>query len=515
MEFRVLGQVEVLQGNCSIPLGGPLQRAMLAHFLMHADEVMTVERLVDELWDETPPATAKAVVHSYISRLRKVLEPADRTGPLCHVLVTAPGGYLLTLQSDQLDLHRFERLVEQARQAKAEGRLEDAAARLCAALALWRGPALAGIGAERLRSVAHLLDERRLTVIEERIDLDLRLGRHRQLLDELQMLVAMHPFREGLVGQLMLALCGSGRRVDALNLYQTTRRTLVGELGIEPGPVLQQYQRQILTADPMVGPAVSPNARRTTRPSGGSSRCASSRLSDLHPFVQRMARRRMIGGELSVLDAGKTDGGPGGAPWEGSPPMTQLDEHGRPEPPLAGSETGILLGVLDYQRATLAWKCSGLDAAGLRATTAASSITLGGLLKHMAVLEESWFSRWLRGQEFGSPWNTADWDADPDWDWHSAAQDSPELLRALWQSAVDRSRCAVAEALADGGLEQLARRAWPDGRSPSMRWIVCHMIEEYARHNGHADFIRESVDRATGESPPVRRRWPGCEGRPR
>jgi DNA-binding SARP family transcriptional activator len=264
MEFRVLGQVEARQGNCSIPLGGPMQRAMLAHLLMHAGEAMTVERLVDELWDEMPPATAKAVVHSYISRLRKLLEPADRTGPGLHILVTAPGGYLLRLQPDQLDLHRFERLVEQARQAKAEGRLEAAAARFCAALALWRGPALAGIRAERLSSVAHRLDERRLTITEERIDLDLRLGRHHELVDELQRLAAMHPFREGLVRQLMLALCGSGRRVDALNLYQTTRRTLVGELGIEPGPALQQRQREILTTDPALGLTASPDVRPAT-----------------------------------------------------------------------------------------------------------------------------------------------------------------------------------------------------------------------------------------------------------
>jgi uncharacterized damage-inducible protein DinB len=179
--------------------------------------------------------------------------------------------------------------------------------------------------------------------------------------------------------------------------------------------------------------------------------------------------------------------------------MTDLDEHGRPEPPLAADETATLLGFLDYQRATLAWKCSGLDAAGLRATTAASSMTLGGILKHLAYVEDLWFSRWLHGQERQPPWDTVDWNADPDWDWESAAEDTPEELHALWQGAVDRSRSLVAEALADGGLEQLARRTWPDGRAPSLRWILTHMIEEYARHNGHADLLRESVDGQTGE----------------
>ena len=179
--------------------------------------------------------------------------------------------------------------------------------------------------------------------------------------------------------------------------------------------------------------------------------------------------------------------------------MTELDEQGRPEPPLASDETATLLGFLDFQRATLAWKCSGLDSSGLRATTAASSMTLGGLVKHLAFVEESWFSRWLHGRDRQPPWDAVDWQADPDWEWHSAAEDTPEQLFALWEGAVARSRSLVAEALADGGLDQLARRTWPNGDAPSLRWILVHMIEEYARHNGHADLLRESIDGLTGE----------------
>jgi uncharacterized damage-inducible protein DinB len=180
--------------------------------------------------------------------------------------------------------------------------------------------------------------------------------------------------------------------------------------------------------------------------------------------------------------------------------MTIFDEQGRPEPPLAGDEAATLFGFLDFQRATLAWKCSGLDAAGLRATTAASTMTLGGILKHMALVEDAWFSRALYARDYEPPWDTVDWTADRDWEWHTAAEDSPAELFALWEAAVERSRANVASVLADGdGLGQLAQRTWSDGRAPSLRWIVCHMIEEYARHNGHADLLRESIDGATGE----------------
>ncbi|MGY1620858.1 DinB family protein [Geodermatophilus sp. SYSU D00965] len=179
--------------------------------------------------------------------------------------------------------------------------------------------------------------------------------------------------------------------------------------------------------------------------------------------------------------------------------MTDVDDQGRPEPPLAGDETATLLGFLEYQRATLAWKCRGLGAVGLRATVGASAVTLGGLLEHLAYVEDDWCSRWLRGRDRLPPWDAVDWRADPGWDWHSAAEDTPEQLRQLWEDAVVRSRAAVAEALADGGLGRPTRRTWPDRRAPSLRWVLVHLIEEYARHNGHADLLREAVDGRTGE----------------
>ncbi|MBO0811464.1 MAG: DinB family protein [Microlunatus sp.] len=179
--------------------------------------------------------------------------------------------------------------------------------------------------------------------------------------------------------------------------------------------------------------------------------------------------------------------------------MTITDDHGRPESPLASDEISTVVGFLEYQRATLSWKCSGLSTAGLNATVGASTMTLGGMLKHLAFYEDHWFSHRMCGNDRRPIWRDGHWDADPDWEWHSAADDSPAMLHDLWRGAVARSRDLLSETLADGGLDRMSRRNLPDGRTPSVRWIVMHMIEEYARHNGHADLIREAVDGLTGE----------------
>jgi uncharacterized damage-inducible protein DinB len=179
--------------------------------------------------------------------------------------------------------------------------------------------------------------------------------------------------------------------------------------------------------------------------------------------------------------------------------VTDIDEQGRPEPPLAADETDTLRGFLDFHRATFAWKCAGLDSGGLQTSVASSSMTLGGMMKHLALVEESWFGERLMNQDSLPPWNVIDWDSDPNWEWRTAAEDSPEQLRAQWEASVAYANAMTEEALSDGGVDQLARRKWPDGRAPSLRWILCHMIEEYARHNGHADLIREAIDGETGE----------------
>ena len=171
------------------------------------------------------------------------------------------------------------------------------------------------------------------------------------------------------------------------------------------------------------------------------------------------------------------------------------------EPPVAGNEADTMLGALERQRRYLAWKCGNLDSAGLQATLEPSTTTLGGLLKHLALVEDDYFSVKLGGRPWHAPWDTADWDADPDWEWHSAAGDSPDQLMALWEDAVGRSRDEINAAIARGGLDQLVAGARRGGQTPSLRRLIMDVIEEYARHVGHADLIRESVDGLVGEDP--------------
>jgi len=181
---------------------------------------------------------------------------------------------------------------------------------------------------------------------------------------------------------------------------------------------------------------------------------------------------------------------------------TPLDVPPLTGPPAAGTEVDTLLGALERNRRTFAWKCGGLDAAGLRKQHPPSTMTLGGLLKHLAIVEDEYFTGRVHDRELPAPWDSVDWDADPDWEWESAAADSPDELMGLWKASVDRSRKAVAEALAGGGVDQLAKRTGGDGQARSLRFILVDLIEEYARHTGHADLIRESVDGLVGEGIP-------------
>jgi uncharacterized damage-inducible protein DinB len=177
------------------------------------------------------------------------------------------------------------------------------------------------------------------------------------------------------------------------------------------------------------------------------------------------------------------------------------DYYGRPMPPLEAGEIATLQGFLDFQRATLEWKCRGLNDDQLRARLAPTSMTLAGVLKHMARVEDSWFSEVVGGEPVSAPWAGVDWQVEPDWDWQSAAEDSGGELRSLWAERVARSRAVVTSQLATEGEVALGEThsAWGGQGRASLRWVLVHMIEEYARHNRHADLMRESIDGETGE----------------
>jgi DNA-binding SARP family transcriptional activator len=254
VEFRLLGPLAAAVDGVPVMLGAPQQRAFLALMLLNANEVVSRDRIVDELWGERPPATAAKLVQVYVSALRKLLDPGR------DVLVTRSPGYLLRVEPDALDLQRFERLVDEGRAALAAGSPAAASERLREALALWRGPALADLAfAPFAQAEIARLEELRLDGVCDRIEADLALGRG-GVVSELEALVAEHPLRERVRGQLMLALYRSGRQAEALAAYQDARRALVDELGIEPGRELRELEQAILCQDPSLdlGPAAQP-----------------------------------------------------------------------------------------------------------------------------------------------------------------------------------------------------------------------------------------------------------------
>jgi len=242
-EFRVLGPLEALADGSALKLGGARPRAVLAVLLLNAGQVVSASRLIDEVWAEEPPDTAANLVQGYVSQLRKELGR--------DTIETREPGYLLRIEHDSLDLHRFERLVSDGSELLERGDAEDAAALLREALALWRGAALADVADEGvLRRAAARLDELRLVALERRIEADLACGRHTELVGELEALATEYPLRERPRALQMLALYRCGRQADALDAYRTARATLVDQLGIEPGAELQELERAILQHDP-------------------------------------------------------------------------------------------------------------------------------------------------------------------------------------------------------------------------------------------------------------------------
>jgi DNA-binding SARP family transcriptional activator/ABC-type transport system substrate-binding protein len=254
MEVRVLGPLEVVAGGVSIPIGGGRQRKLLAILLLQANEFVSSDRLIDDLWGDDRPETAGKALQGYVSQLRKTLGP--------DALVTGAGGYMLKLGPGQLDADRFEQLLDDARDAEPR----DAAEWLREALALWRGPPLADFSYDDFaQGEIARFEERRLVALERRIEADLALGRHQEVIGELASLVKQHPLRERLRAELMLALYRSGRQAEALEAYADARRALLDELGLEPSEELRQLQAAILAHDPQLGPSPRtawPRARR-------------------------------------------------------------------------------------------------------------------------------------------------------------------------------------------------------------------------------------------------------------
>src|SRR5579862_1397750 len=247
VEFAVLGSLEVSRDGEPVSLSGGKQRALLAILLLRRNEVVSVDRLVEELWRDRPPPTAAKIVQLWVSQLRKVLGDG--------VLVTRSPGYVLIVGHAALDATRFEQLVTEGRRLLADDAADLAGQRLREALSLWRGPPLADFAYEGFaQGEIARLEELRLAALEERIDADLALGRHREIVGELEALVSEHPLRERLRSQHMLALYRSGRQAEALESYQAARRVLNHDLGLEPSRALQELEHGILRQDSSLSP---------------------------------------------------------------------------------------------------------------------------------------------------------------------------------------------------------------------------------------------------------------------
>lgn len=278
----MLGPLEVLEEGRSIPLPGPKARALLALLLLDANRVVPLDRLVDGLWEEAPPETATKTLQVYVSQLRKALGPER--------IQTHARGYSVSASPEELDAARFERLA-------AEGRFEKA-------LAVWRGPALADFRQERFaRDAAARLEELRLGAEEGRIEAALAAGRDAQVIADLERLVADHPLRERLRGQLMLALYRSGRQSEALEVFRRTRAELVDGLGVEPGPELQELHRAILAQSPELA-----TPRRREPPPPAEAEKESSRDPILTGFAAFLATAALVAVVLTVVNRGDTAG---------------------------------------------------------------------------------------------------------------------------------------------------------------------------------------------------------------
>lgn len=331
LRFAILGPVRAWRGDRELDLGTPLQRSILAVLLLREGRAVTPGEIIDAVWGEGAPPRALGALRTYISRLRGVLEPGRSPRARPELLTSVGRGYALRLGDGTVDLADFERAIADAEAARRDGRIAEAAETLRAALDLWTGEPLAGAVGPYAENQRDRLVERRMTVVENLMDLDLALGRHADLVPELLALTGEHPLRERLRAQLMLAYYRCGRQAEALNVFFDTRQALIEELGIEPGPELTALQRRILAADPeLMIPARAAGPRPAGAPRSGSAGPAAAaprppradgaeplvelpRPAQLPPDVGDFTGRRELVDRLCTLLSGPA-GAEGGVP---------------------------------------------------------------------------------------------------------------------------------------------------------------------------------------------------------
>jgi DNA-binding SARP family transcriptional activator len=246
IRISILGPCELVSPRGVVRFTARRQQIVLATLVWHANRVVPIDALIDALWGSTPPDTARSQVHISVSHIRQRLARHD----LHHVVETAPPGYLARIGEHELDLHVFDELVAKGRMLIAARRLDEANTCFAEALRLWRGDPFVGVDSDRVRSIVAQISERRIGISEEYFELRLKLGHGAEVITDLMALVEEYPFRERLRAQLMVALCQTGRHVEALSAYRTTRMLFVRELGMEPGRELRELERDILSGEP-------------------------------------------------------------------------------------------------------------------------------------------------------------------------------------------------------------------------------------------------------------------------
>ncbi|MBR7839070.1 winged helix-turn-helix domain-containing protein [Actinospica durhamensis] len=306
LAFRLLGPFEVLSDGRPVPVKSARQRIVLAILLMSPNHVVPLDRLIDSVWDGEPPLTARGQIQICVSALRRTLADPD-------VIETSPAGYCVRVRPEQLDYASFDASLVRARAAAAAGRLSEASEEMNAALRLWRGVALAGVPGRSAETLANRLQERRIMAIEDRVEIGLALGEHRELLDELVVLTTEHPLRERLHGFLMLALYRSGRQAEALTVYRTARKALIAELGLEPSENLRHLERAILAHDAELN--VAQDSARPSPERAPAAQRPHQLPADIPDFVGYDALVQSLVAALTVSSA---EGGPAAAGGEGA-----------------------------------------------------------------------------------------------------------------------------------------------------------------------------------------------------